>query len=74
VDKGFAVMEKQFPNSLAAKSEHAYLAVLARDAAVARKEFDELQGRVDLSIWPNPAKFAVFAYWTYSPDHKFPGQ
>jgi Domain of unknown function (DUF4034) len=74
VNKGFEVMENQFPNSLAAKSEHAYLAVLARDATVARKEFDQLKGRMDLSVWPNPARFVVFAYWTYSPDHKFPGQ
>lgn len=74
VNKGFEVIEKQFPNSLAAKSEHAYLAVLARDGTVARKEFDQLQGRMDLSVWPNPARFLAFAYWTYSPDHRFPGQ
>jgi hypothetical protein len=74
VDKGFEVMEKRFPSSLAVKSEHAYLAVLARDATVARKQFDQLQGRLDSSVWTAPARFFVFAYWTYSPDHKFPGE
>jgi hypothetical protein len=74
VDKGFEIMERRFPNSLAVISEHAYLAVLARDATVARKEFDQLQGRLDTSVWTAPARFFLFAYWTYSPDHKFPGQ
>ena len=74
VDKGFEIMERRFPNSLAVISEHAYLAVLARDATVARKEFDQLHGRLDTSVWTAPASFFLFAYWTYSPDHKFPGQ
>ena len=74
VDKGFLVMEKQFPKSLAAKSEHAYLAVLARDSTVARKQFDQIHGQMDLTVWHTPAKFATFAWWTYSADHKFPGQ
>ena len=59
-------MERQFPNSLAAKSEHAYLAVLARDATVARKQFDQLEGKVDLSVWRSQDKYMKCALWTYS--------
>lgn len=66
VNRGFDVIEKQFPNSLAARSEHAWLAVLARDATVARKEFDQIHGQMDSSVWPNPAKFAACAYWAYT--------
>jgi hypothetical protein len=60
VDKGFDVMEKQFPVSLGAKSEHAYLAVLARDKVVARKQFDKLEGNVDLSVWTSREQFITF--------------
>jgi hypothetical protein len=56
---------------LAAKSEHAYLAVLARDATTARKEFDQIGGRVDLSIWHSPTKFLRFAYWAYNPGGEY---
>jgi hypothetical protein len=66
VDKGFAVMENNFPSSLAAKSEHAYLAVLARDATVARKEFDAIGGKVDLSVWRSTGQFLSLAYWAYN--------
>jgi hypothetical protein len=66
VDKGFDVMEKQFPNSLAAKSEHAYLAVLARDAPAARKQFDQIEGKLDLSVWNSQLKYVNFALWAYT--------
>jgi hypothetical protein len=68
VDKGFDTMEKQFPNSLAAESEHAYLAVLARDAKAARKQFVKLNGKLDLSVWSSQEKFMRFAFWAYSTE------
>ena len=66
VNKGFEVMEKQFPDSLAAKSEHANLAVFAGDAQTARKYFDQLGGKVDLSVWHSPEDFLRRAVWTYA--------
>ena len=66
VNRGFNVIEKEFPDSLAAKSEHAYLAVLARDAPVARKEFGQFRGQVDLSVWHSIAKWAAFMHWAYT--------
>jgi hypothetical protein len=66
VNKGFEIMEAQFQDSLAAKSEHAYLAALAGDAGTSRKYFDELGGRVDLSVWNSQGDFQRFATWAYS--------
>ena len=51
VDRGFAVIEKKYPDSLAAKNERAHLAVLAVDKARARKYLGETGGRIDLSSW-----------------------
>jgi hypothetical protein len=65
VNRGFDVMEKQFPDSLAAKSEHAYLAIQARDVTVARKEFDKIEYKIDLSVWPSREKFDAFMIYSY---------
>ncbi|HXF09237.1 MAG TPA: hypothetical protein VN625_00530, partial [Desulfuromonadaceae bacterium] len=51
IDKGFNVIVHQFPDSLAAKNEHAYLAAVADDPMAARKYFDQTQGKADLSVW-----------------------
>jgi hypothetical protein len=66
VNQGFEIMEKQFPDSIAAKSEHAYLATLAEDNAVARKYFDELGGKVDLSVWLTKDAFIELSSRAYS--------
>jgi len=65
IDRGFAAIEERFPDSLAAVSEHAHLAVLARDKTVARKCFDRTKGKIDLSVWRSPQHFMQFAYWAY---------
>ena len=49
--RGFAIILKQFPDSLAAKTEYAYLASLVGDKAKARAAFLLAQGQVDLSQW-----------------------
>lgn len=67
VDRGFAVMEKRYPDSLAAKSERAYLAGLAGNRAMARSYFDKLQGKVDLSVWKTQDRFERLAAWVYGP-------
>ncbi len=64
VNKGMEAIEKRFPDSLQAKSEHAYLAAIARDAATTRKYFSQIQGQVDLSIWRSREKFLQCADWS----------
>jgi Domain of unknown function (DUF4034) len=66
VDKGFEIIEKDFPDSLAAKSARAHLAVLARDPEKARKYFVQTEGKVDLSEWSSTLQYARFATWAYS--------
>lgn len=66
VNRGFEIMEKRFPNSVFAPSEHAYLAVLSGDQRTARKYFDQLAGKVDLCTWHSVADFASTAQWVYS--------
>jgi hypothetical protein len=66
VDRGFAVIEKKYPESVAARNERAHLAVLAHDKASARKYFDETGGKIDLSAWPSPDHYIRMAKWAYA--------
>jgi hypothetical protein len=67
VDQGFTVIEKSFPNSLAAKNERAHLAALYGDKEKARKYFIQTQGAVDLSDWQAKGEFVDFANWVFAP-------
>jgi hypothetical protein len=67
VDRGFAAILKQFPDSLAAKNERAYLAGLAGDKEKARKYFIQTEGKVDLSIWDTKDEFMKAANWAFGP-------
>ncbi|HWQ91207.1 MAG TPA: DUF4034 domain-containing protein, partial [Clostridia bacterium] len=67
VDRGFAAIEKHYPDSLAVKRERAYLAGLAGNRALARSYFDKLQGKVNLSVWKTQARFERLAAWVYAP-------
>ena len=64
VNKGFEAIEKRFPTSLQAKSEHAYLAALAEDAATTKKYFALIRGQVDLAIWGSRQKFLQCTDWS----------
>jgi hypothetical protein len=66
VDKGFAVIEKELPDSLAAKGERAHLAALASDLPKARKYMGETEGKVDLTVWKSKEEYTRFALWAYS--------
>jgi hypothetical protein len=63
-DRGFEAMEKQFPASLPALSEHAYLAALAEDGATTKKCFALIRGRIELSIWHTRQKFLQCTDWS----------
>jgi hypothetical protein len=65
VDQGFGVIEKDFPDSLAAKSERAHLAALASDVVKARKYLQQTGGKVDLSEWKTKDEYIRFAVWAY---------
>ena len=66
VDRGFAVILKQFPDSLAAKNERAHLASLAGDREKARKYFILTEGKVDLSAWNAKGEFIDAANWAFA--------
>jgi len=66
VNRGFDLIEKRFPDSLSATSEHARLAVLAGDRIAAQKCFARLGGKLDLTIWKSEARFLRFARWAYT--------
>jgi hypothetical protein len=65
VDRGFAVIEKQFPNSLEAKSERAYLAAYAGDAPKAREYLIETDGKAILDVWRYKAEYIRAANWAF---------
>jgi hypothetical protein len=66
VDRGFAVIEERFPDSLAAKSERAYLAFYAGDASKTREYLAQTQGRADLAVWYTKEEYLRVANWAYS--------
>jgi uncharacterized RDD family membrane protein YckC len=65
VDRGFAVIEKHFPDSLAAKSERAYLASYAGDVQKTREYLNETQGEADLAVWYYKDEYMRVANWAY---------
>jgi len=67
VDRGFEVIEKRFPDSIAAKNERAHLAGLAGDKEKARKYFIQTEGKVDLSDWNAKGEFIDAANWAFAP-------
>jgi len=65
VDRGFAVIEKRFPYSLAAKSERAYLAFYADDARKTREYLAQTHGEADLAVWYTKEEYLRIANWAY---------
>ncbi len=67
IARGFAVIEKRYPDSLAAKSERAFLTALGGPVNEAESSFNKLDGKVDLSVWMDRDEFDTFARWAYGP-------
>jgi hypothetical protein len=65
IDKGFAIIEKRFPDSLAAKSERAYLAAYADDVQKTREYLAQTQGKADLVVWRTQDEYLRIANWAY---------
>jgi len=66
VDRGFAVIEERFPDSLAARGERAYLAAYAGDAEKTRKYLKETQGKADLAVWYYKEEYIRVANWAFN--------
>jgi len=65
VDKGFAIIEERFPDSLAAKSERACLAAYAGDVRKTKEYLAQTQGKADLVIWYTKDEYLKIANWAY---------
>jgi Domain of unknown function (DUF4034) len=62
VDKGFEIMEEQFPDSLYVQNGRAYMAVMGSDKMNApRRLVGALRGQIDLGEWTSKEKFLL---WT----------
>jgi hypothetical protein len=72
VNNGFAIMIKSFPDSFSAKSERAYLAALAKDRENFKTYLDELEMKVDPSVWHTKENFNKFARVAYGGKPKQP--
>jgi len=65
IDRGFDVIEKQYPDSLEARNERAHLAVLTGDRQMAQKYFDQMAGKVDMTVWGSPQTFLRQLAWAH---------
>ena len=65
MEKGFDVISKEFPDSLAAKTERACLAARANEKGMARSYFLETNGEVDLEQWESKEAFGRCINWTF---------
>jgi hypothetical protein len=62
VDRGFAVMEKRFPDSVYARNGRAYMAVMGSDKINApRRLVGALRGKIDLTTWTSTDNFLRLA-------------
>jgi hypothetical protein len=66
VDRGFAVIEKEYPDSLTAKNERAYMAVLAGEKQAAVKYLGQMGGKVDFQSWHTRDYFANSYNWAHA--------
>ena len=68
VERGFALILREFPNSVAVKNQRAYLAAVAGQRAKAQQYFLESNGEADLREW-NGKKTTLekFLMWTFGP-------
>jgi hypothetical protein len=65
VDRGFEVILKQYPESLAAKTERAQLAGLAGNSEMAKKYLIQTKGEVDLGEWQAQGEYEDFYKWAF---------
>ncbi len=62
-DRGFEAILKQFPDSLEAMNEAAYLAVLAGDPVAALKYFQLAKGQMDVTLWDDRDQYVKCYKW-----------
>jgi len=67
IERGFAILVKQYPDSVFAWNQRAHLAALAGDKAKAQEYFLHTRGEVDLASWNAKGEFDEVFAWTFSP-------
>lgn len=65
IERGFEVMEEEFPESLYAASMRAYLAIMRGDRDTARKYTERLEGKVELTVWRSLENYHQLMDWLY---------
>ena len=63
--KGFDLLHKRYPASLPVASEYCLEAGMMEEKETMKALFDELAGRVDLSIWLDKGRFEAFRDWAF---------
>lgn len=66
IQKGFAVMMKNHPESKWLESEYCKLACLAGDRSAARAMFDKINPSFDSVVWKRQENFVEHRDWAYS--------
>lgn len=67
IERGFVVMEEEFPDSLYAESMRACLAVMSGNREAARKYTERLEGKVELAVWRSLENYNHLMDWLYGP-------
>lgn len=64
--RGFLLLQERYPDSISLTSEFCCLAGVARDRVLMKELFAKLEGRVDLSVWKDKARFIRDRQWAFS--------
>lgn len=66
--EGLELMLKRYPDSLTVGNQAAMLAVKAKDKAMARRVFAQLDGACVTQVWGGPERFIGALKWANKPD------
>lgn len=64
--RGFLLLQKRYPESLAVLSEFCYLSGVAGDRTMMKSLFAKLDGKVDLTIWEEKKRFVNDRQWAFA--------
>lgn len=65
IERGFEVMEEEFPQSLYTASMRAYLAIMSGNRDAARNYTERLEGKVELAVWRSLENYHQLMDWVY---------
>lgn len=64
--RGFSLLQKRYPDSLAVTSEFCYLSGVAGDRPMMKALFAKIGGKVDLTIWEEKKRFVDDRQWAFA--------